>query len=546
MIPNNLRSLPELKPPKSLRKENDIYLLGGLMLIGLLLRLPSLNLGLWRDEGSTYFDVLPANLGELIKTIIYSELNPPGFYLIMHQWMQWFGAGEVVFKLPAFGFGLLLIPATYTLGRVVSSRRTGLIAAAITTFAFQSIYYSQEARPYSLTALLCCLVVLMYCKALLSKHQTWYLAGFVICASLLLYVQYTGLLLIGSLAIATLYLLWHRTPNVRLISFAIAFGSIFLLFTPWLQIFLTHLYTGTPWTEKEPWFIRPMLFFKNIASTIPIGKDKKFWAGVLFILFALYLEAKQLFYLRGQSLQPGRMPLNPSKVVLNICLVVPAFLAAVLSYDSRYMFPFTPIAWVLYAWWLTAFFKYINSHWTSRIGHFSKRVVLVLLILLLILPNSIDTLFLGNSDKSGIRSLAADWREKLNQKTIYLLNPDYFGPTFGYYFAQYPVKFYGFGRWNHPETFSPQGYVEVWNNPTLVSDTEKRIQNEAQKSYQKLALIQESGKVDDRGEMRYSQANQLLSRLKQIYPLLQTKDYPGYKESVTLYVFALTPRQSIE
>jgi hypothetical protein len=34
-------------------------ILGSLMLIGLVLRLPSLSLGVWRDEGSTYFNALP-------------------------------------------------------------------------------------------------------------------------------------------------------------------------------------------------------------------------------------------------------------------------------------------------------------------------------------------------------------------------------------------------------------------------------------------------------------------------------------------------------
>lgn len=118
---------------KPLLKVNDIYLLIGLILIGVWLRLPSLGQGLDSDEASTYFDALPTNFAELIKTVTISELNPPGFYLIMHQWMQWFGVEEVVFKLPALIFGILIIPATYALGRVASSNSAGIIAATITT-----------------------------------------------------------------------------------------------------------------------------------------------------------------------------------------------------------------------------------------------------------------------------------------------------------------------------------------------------------------------------------------------------------------------------
>ncbi|MBR8833952.1 MAG: glycosyltransferase family 39 protein [Stigonema ocellatum SAG 48.90 = DSM 106950] len=520
---------------KPLQKVNDIYLLSSLMLIGLLLRLPGLGVGLWRDEASTYFDALPTNVAELMKTVIDSELNPPGFYLIMHQWMEWFGAGDVVFKVPALIFGLLLILATYVLGRVASTPRAGVIAASFVTFTPSAVEYSQEARPYSLTALLCCLVVLMYCQALVSKHQTWYLIGFVLCTVLLLYVQYTGLLLVGSLAITTLCLLWRGTANVRLMPFAIAFGIIFLLFTPWLPVFLTHLHTGTPWVTKEPWFLRSQLFFFDIADTIPVSKGGS--VGGFFVLCALGLGAKQFFS------RAGSMRLSPSTVTLAMCFVIPIFMEAALSYSvKRYMFPFVPIAWVLYGSWLIAVFQHIDRLWTSQWKKLSQRVAVVLLMVWLVLPNSITALSLGNSDKSGIRTLAAEWAQKHQENTIYVVNPDYLGPTAGYYFKQHAVELHGFARWDNPEIFSPQGYVQIWDRPTLVSDIEQQIRDKTMKGYRKLALIHQSGVLKDYGEMKYSQTQLFLSRLKQTYPLLETKDYPGSQEPVTLYVFTLTKK----
>jgi len=535
------KSLPKLNLLQPLQKLNHIYLVSGLMLLGLLLRLPSLSLGLWRDEGSTYFDVLPSDLGKLIETVIYSELNPPGFYLIMHQWIQWLGSQEVVFKLPAFFFGLLLIPATYGVGRVAISRGAGVIAAAIATFAPDTIYYSQEARPYTLTALLCCLVVLFYCKALVSKHQIWYLLAFVFCTYLLLYVQYTGLLLVVSLGINTLYLLLSRVANFRFVRFAIAFGIIFLLFTPWLQAFLTHLHTGTPWNVKEPWQIRPKLFLGNIMSTIPLisGTGKK--AGLFLVLFAMGVEAKQLLFPAGKSSLRGIAPPNASKVTLVMCFLLTAAMLSVLSYGGRYMMPFAPFAWAIFGSWLIALFQYLDRCWTSQSSRFSQQLAVLLLILLLILPNSIYALSLGNGDKSGIRSLAANFQGNQEEKTFYLLSPDKFGPTFGYYFAQHPVEFYGFARWHRPEIFSPIGYAELWNSPTLISDMEQRIQNKIQQGYRRLALIQESATIPaDIGPLRTtSRANKFLSRLRQTYTLLEKTDYPGIKESVTLYLFSL-------
>jgi hypothetical protein len=154
---------------------------------------------------------------------------------------------------------------------------------------------------------------------------------------------------------------------------------------------------------------------------------------------------------------------------------------------------------------------------------------------------AIYALSLENGDKSGIRSLAANFHGNEQEKTFYLLSPDKFGPTFGYYFAQHPVEFYGFARWHRPEIFSPQGYLELWNSPTLISDMEQRIQDKVRQGYRRLALIQESATVPaDIGPRRStSRANKFLSRLRQTYTLLEKTDYPGIKESVTLYLFSI-------
>jgi 4-amino-4-deoxy-L-arabinose transferase-like glycosyltransferase len=111
-----------------------------LAIVGLLLRLPGLRLGLWRDEAATYFDALPASLHGLLARVAYSELNPPGFFLVMLAWLRAFGADETLFKLPAFAFGVLLIPAVYALGRAAGSSKAGLLAAGITSFAPEAVY----------------------------------------------------------------------------------------------------------------------------------------------------------------------------------------------------------------------------------------------------------------------------------------------------------------------------------------------------------------------------------------------------------------------
>jgi uncharacterized membrane protein len=521
------------------QKSGDIYWVGSLTIVGLLLRLPGLNLGLWRDEASTYFNALPLSFGEFISRVTDSELNPPAFFLLMDQWMQWFGTTAVPFKIPALIFGLLLIWSIYLLGREIHSHRVGVVAAAIATFARESIYYSQEARPYTLVALFSCLTVWMYCKALNHPNQKGALYGFVLCATLLLYIQYTGLLLVSSLAVITLYLQRSRKATISLPLFAIAFGAIYLLFLPWLPIFFHHLSTSTPWLEKVSWLMRWDLFLDNLLYPLPFpyGRLRGILKVLIVISFSLWIW--QLLLTRSRQSQPlGDMTLPAPIATLVLSVVILTVSVSALSYGGRYLFFFLSLTWVLYSIGCVQLWDYLFQRWSMTWQRFTLRIILGLLILgLLISPNVSYALSLRSLSKSGIRQAVADVVAKSQVKTLYLLSPDYLSPTFGYYTAQFPVQFHGFARWQHPELFSPQGYAKLWQS-TTVSEAQKRIQVAAE-NLQQLALICETA-VQDIGTMPYSKSNQLLSNLRADYPLLNQKEYPGINESVTLYQFELT------
>lgn len=181
-------------------------LLAGMVLLGLIIRLPALYAGLGRDEASTYFDALPFTAAGVISTVAWSELNPPGFFLTA-LWMHLVGSGKIALTIPAFTFGLALIVATYALGTAVDSQACGLMAAAIASISPLAVSFSAEARPYTLAALLCSLAMVAYCKALASVHHARHLFAFTLLAICFVYVQYTGWIFVGSTALVTMYLL---------------------------------------------------------------------------------------------------------------------------------------------------------------------------------------------------------------------------------------------------------------------------------------------------------------------------------------------------
>jgi mannosyltransferase len=115
---------------------------------------------LWFDEGvSVLFASKPAP--EVLATVVREDLHPPLYYLTLHFWMGLAGRGEFSVRFLSVLFGVLLIPLAFTTAREVyagaqDARGTvplvALPAAALVGFSPFLLYYSQEARMYTLAA----------------------------------------------------------------------------------------------------------------------------------------------------------------------------------------------------------------------------------------------------------------------------------------------------------------------------------------------------------------------------------------------------------
>jgi hypothetical protein len=254
------------------------------------------------------------------------------------------------------------------------------------------------------------------------------------------------------------------------------------------------------------------------------------------VLLVLGLKIVQFFF-RAQSL-PRNLPLLTLELSLGMSAISMAYLV---SNGSRYMFPFFPIAWVVYSYWLIALFRYLDG-WLkrgreNRLMESSLKLAFVIFILSgVILPNAYSALQRGYQaqyqTKSGNAPLIADAKKSNWEKTVFLIvNP--IAPSFGYYASQmqmsYPV--YGFPSWDSPELFKVPEYVRGLQDPTAVTAAEERIRFKARQGYHHLAFVTFQGGEKDR------QIGQILFWLKSTYPLLLTRGYSG-SESVTLYLFA--------
>ena len=127
--------------------------------------------GYWQDEATTAI-LMDDGLWELLTSRIEeSEATPPLFYALEWFAAQAFGTGEIGLRLLPALFGTAAIPFAYLAGRELASERTGVAAAALVAVNPLLVWYSQEARAYSLLVLLSAAALWCFARALTTRRR---------------------------------------------------------------------------------------------------------------------------------------------------------------------------------------------------------------------------------------------------------------------------------------------------------------------------------------------------------------------------------------
>src|SRR5690349_20237400 len=128
-------------------------MLAALTALAAILRFSTLHVqGFWIDEAVTV-RLLRGSFGHMLSSIGGSESTPPLYYAVAWVWTRVFGHGEVGLRSLSALAGTLFIPVAYAAGKELASKRVGVVIAALATFNPLLIWYSQEARSYSLLVL---------------------------------------------------------------------------------------------------------------------------------------------------------------------------------------------------------------------------------------------------------------------------------------------------------------------------------------------------------------------------------------------------------
>jgi mannosyltransferase len=200
--------------------------------------------------------------------------QPPAYFLLMHAWFKLFPFNDFSGRVPATLLGLAGIVAMFFFGKEVNGSRTGLIAAIITTFSYIHIYFSQEARFYTLLFLATALSYLFFIRST-KLNSVRDFAFYVIFTSLTIYTHYFGLVVFATQGILFCLLLACYGSSRKFIYRAVASAiAVAVSIIPWMPVFFSDIQIQEFWIQMEPFYFPIRYFyvyFKDAVSCVAFG-----------------------------------------------------------------------------------------------------------------------------------------------------------------------------------------------------------------------------------------------------------------------------------
>ncbi|MDP2796469.1 MAG: glycosyltransferase family 39 protein [Methanoregula sp.] len=393
-----------------------------LTILGFFLRFYNLGFNsLWLDEASTNtFAVM--SIPDIWQATAGGEFNPPLFYWIEHI-MLVFGNNEVTLRFVPALLGVLTIPLIYFAGKEFMDRNVGIIAAAAFAFSPFLIFYSQEARAYSMMLFFVAFAMVFYFKALKTNElKDWALFG--ILSALAFWSHFYSFVIIASLILYAFFLqigdLQKNMQNLKMIALSIVLFVVlcFPLILLAIQLFATRTSSAPAFGIQGLGIISETFRQLSGFSDIPM-----FLFLILFIIGII-----QAFLI------------DKNKGIFLVTLTVLTFIISfILSYKMpmvpRYLIFFNTVFFIGVAISYKMFYSLINN----------RGVVYGFIALLVIVsaPTLVD--FYKGYSKEDWRGFSGQIQQMTRPGDLIVVVPGYVSQPLNYYYANASDQTFEFG-----------------------------------------------------------------------------------------------------
>lgn len=368
---------------------------------------------IWLDEGATFSFSHPSkSFMDIWNITAAGEFNPPLFHWIEH-YMLFFGQTEFILRLMPCVFGVLTIPVFYYIGKEIYSENLGLVSSFLLTISSFHIYYSQEARVYTLLLLIVSLFILFYLRFKKDKSIKWAIA-MGSCASLGFWAHFWSLVVTIPFFLLMIFEALRNIKNKQedirknigvLIASAVAFVSTIPLTLIIYNLLIHRISTPSQWGRKDIELLIDYfswIGYNNILMTISI---------LLLIVFGFIIMYR---------LNSGLMK-NFSIVMISV-IVISVAISHTIPMLPRYMITLFPIIYTTMA--LTIMSLYANY----------RKIFYVFLIALLISAGISLNTYYTTYTREYWKGYAQELYNKTNSGDVIIVLPDYMRLALDFYY----------------------------------------------------------------------------------------------------------------
>ena len=436
-----------------------------LIFIAFLIRVNGLGFqSLWRDEvdaicfaqapllttlpqtALSFTPTCPPNIPDLLSSFTQPGFNGPLYFLMLRGWISLLGYSEFALRYFSLLCGVISVALIITLGTRLFNRAVGLIAAALLAFSAYQVWYSQEAKMYTLITMLA-LAAIYFLRRGVEDGKLRFWIGVVVCTTVAMAAHILAALLIPVEVV--LFLLWWSHSRKHWLAGGIA---LLCVTVPYLPLAIDRL----KWVFEpaDTGFAR--YTFGEMLSTLGGAYTRGIFNQLdepIVLIATATVAVIALFGLLSID-SPDRPASRPDRLFTRLSLIawafVPAIIIALISIN-RPLFTDRYLIWVQPAFYLAvALGVYALGKWWKPLAVAALSALLI--VNAIGIYTQVTTPF-----KSDFRSAAQAIGREIKPADLVVFQIPYVQYDFDYYFRR-PYQALGGPYTNFPGTLD--GYQD--------------------------------------------------------------------------------------
>lgn len=394
---------------KDIKKVSIVPILILLLLIGGTIRFIGIGReSIWLDEAITVRQSvmdMETSIG-----LLKEDTHFPLYGIMINIWVHLFGASETAIRVPSLIFDLISIYAVYLIGRKLFSQKTGMVAAVLLAFSTTSIYYSQEARLYTLFLFLTLASFYFYIR-LLDKITAIDSIFYLLFSVLMIYTHIFSALTILMQSAWFFYI--HRGDFIKISVWLLLLASEFILFLPWFFIMVNQILHN----QLRNWIPAPNLYFFMKTFIDLAGGIIQFI--ILVLLIYIILKNKKKYTIDEKE----------REIIIMLVLFIMIPILLVLLFSIFFIHLFYP----KYFFYLSGYMILLLAYAVTKFAKERKMFIRVLSIIIICSALSAAVQY-SIADKPDWRSTSAFLLENAKPGDQVFIYPYYYAEPFTYYF----------------------------------------------------------------------------------------------------------------